>query len=502
MKLAAGAGLAVFAVAPGGPALADDAPITVASVTVVAAPPVEDPKSLPVKTATVTRETIAKSINVVNTEDAVAYLPDVLVRKRHIGDTQAPITTRTSGEGSSARSLIYADDVLLSALIGNNNGNASPRWSFVAPQEIDHIDILYGPFAAAYPGNSIGEVVNIVTRLPTKLEAGVDAVGAWQNFSQYSTRQNLGSGQISGYVGDKIGPVAFWLSANHLDTSAQPLAFVTVAQASGASTAGVPVTGALAALNRTASPIEVLGAGSIEHQIENNAKLKLAVDLTPTVTATYSVGVFSNWDRATDQTYLTNAAGAPVFSGEVNIAGRAYNIPASAFSADVYDYNELQVGQSLKIASHTGGAFDWEVVASYYDFLNDRQRFPSGALPTATSGGPGTITDLGGTGWETLDFKGVWRTAAQEISFGLHGDEIRLVDNVFDTSDWITAPEGPLATSALGRTQTVAAWAQDAITIIPAATLTLGARLEDWRAFDGLNASTSAGLRADQPEIS
>ena len=500
MKRAAGASLATIAAALGGQALADDAP-TVSPVTVVAATPVEDVTRLPVKTAQVTRQTMAKSINVVNTEDAVAYLPDVLVRKRHIGDTQAPITTRTSGEGSSARSLIYADDVLLSALIGNNNGNASPRWSFVSPQEIDHIDILYGPFAAAYPGNSIGEVVNIVTRMPTKLEAGVDVIGAWQNFGEYGTHQNLGSGELSAYVGDRIGPAAFWLSANYLDTDAQPLAFVTLAQPGAASTAGVPVTGAFSTLNRTAAPIEVLGAGSIEHQVQDNVKLKVAYDLTPTITATYSIGVFSNWDQATDQTYLRNAAGAPVFSGDVNIAGRTYDIPASAFSADVYDYDELHVGQSLKIASHTDGAFDWEVVGSYYDFVNDRQSFPSGALPAATAGGPGTVTDMGGAGWETLDFKGLWRVTAQEISFGLHGDEFQLVDNAFDTSDWITAPEGALATSALGKTRTLAAWAQDAIAVTPSVTLTLGVRLEDWRAFDGLNASPSHDLDTLQPQL-
>src|SRR6185503_9657309 len=56
-----------------------------------------------------------------NTEDSLRYLPSLLVRKRHTGDTQAPLATRTSGVGASARSLIYADGALLSALIGNNN---------------------------------------------------------------------------------------------------------------------------------------------------------------------------------------------------------------------------------------------------------------------------------------------------------------------------------------------------------------------------------------------
>ena len=131
-------------------------------------------ENAPNATASVDADTIARTTNAMNVEDTVKYLPSLIVRKRHIGDTQAPLATRTSGLGASARSLIYADGALLSALIGNNNTSASPRWSLVSPQEIARIDVLYGPFSAAYPGNSIGAVVNITTRLPDKLEATRD----------------------------------------------------------------------------------------------------------------------------------------------------------------------------------------------------------------------------------------------------------------------------------------------------------------------------------------
>src|SRR5439155_3755181 len=85
-------------------------------------------------------------------------------RKRNYGDNQSVLATRTWGLNSSARSLIYVDDILISNLQGNNNSNASPRWGLVAPEEIQRIDFLYGPFAAMYPGNSIGGVLQITTR--------------------------------------------------------------------------------------------------------------------------------------------------------------------------------------------------------------------------------------------------------------------------------------------------------------------------------------------------
>jgi hypothetical protein len=82
----------------------------------------------------VTAKQISESVNVINTEDVVRYLPNILIRKRHIGDTQAPMTTRTSGVGASARSLIMVDGALLSPLIANNNNVGGPRWGMVSPK--------------------------------------------------------------------------------------------------------------------------------------------------------------------------------------------------------------------------------------------------------------------------------------------------------------------------------------------------------------------------------
>ncbi|WP_367185306.1 TonB-dependent receptor plug domain-containing protein, partial [Rugamonas sp.] len=74
----------------------------------------------PATTATVTARQLEETNNVMNVEDALKYLPSILVRKRFDGDTQAPVATRTTGVNSSARSLVMADGVMLSALVNNN----------------------------------------------------------------------------------------------------------------------------------------------------------------------------------------------------------------------------------------------------------------------------------------------------------------------------------------------------------------------------------------------
>jgi iron complex outermembrane receptor protein len=459
----------------------------------------------PQTTEGVSAAQVQATTNVSTVEDTLKYLPDVLIRQRHIGDTQAPITTRTSGVGASARSLVYVDDVLVSALIGNNNSTASPRWDLISPEAVEQVDVMYGPFSAAYPGNSIGEVVQITTRMPDRLEASATVEGAWQGFSQYGTRATYPTGRISATVGDRIGRAAFWLSAVHLDTQSQPLFDVTALTPSGPSAAGAPVTGSFAGANRAGAPVQILGVGGLEHQVVDSANLKLGYDITPAITATYSLGFYRNIDRAGVQTYLRGAGGAPVYAGALNIAGYAYTVPASAFSSDLYRYEEDHLAQSLTLRSHGGRTFDWEITASTYDYLTDRQRTPSGALPAAFAGGPGVITSLDGTGWRTIDARGDWRpqglSGTNQISFGVHADQFRLESPKFNTADWTSGAPTTTASLAKGRTETTAAWLQDVVTLAPV-TLTLGARYEHWTASGGVNASLSPALNVNQPRLS
>jgi iron complex outermembrane receptor protein len=135
--------------------------------------------TLPVSVS-ITQRRAEQTVNLVDPEDAVKYLPSIFLRKRNFGDTQATLATRVWGTSSSARSLVFADGVPLSALIANNNQIGGPRWGLVAPTEVERIDVMLGPFSAAYGGNSMGAVMVITTRLPKSLEAQVQEAQALQ----------------------------------------------------------------------------------------------------------------------------------------------------------------------------------------------------------------------------------------------------------------------------------------------------------------------------------
>ncbi len=506
----ASASALALALACAGTARATDAADTptVSQVVVTQARTGPDQAPFPGQAITLDADQALETTNVSTVEDLLKYLPDVLIRQRHIGDTQDPITTRTSGVGASARSLVYVDGVLVSALIGNNNTNASPRWDLTSPESVSRVDILYGPYSAAFPGNSIGEVVEITTRMPTRFEAQASLEGAWQSFDHFSTHDTFPTGRISGAVGDRFGPFSFRLSAQHLDTEGQPLFDVTAALPSKPGAGGSPVSGAIDTVNRTGAAVALLGVGGLEHQTEDNLTLKLGYDISSTLSAAYTFGFFRNLDDATDQSYLRNGSGAPVYAGSLNLGGFPVTVAPSAFSNDRYHLEEDHLAQSLTLGSHTGGTFDWSLAASTYDYLKDRQRIPTTALPGADAGGPGTITSLDGTGWYTLDAQGSWRPqgallGAHQISFGAHQDRFQLENPKYNTADWIDGGAGATATFSKGKTQTSALWAQDQVQLLSPLTLSVGGRYEHFDAYDGfINGALGAGQSAKQPGLS
>ena len=471
-------------------------------VTVTGGQPTSLPAQIPTTIEGVTREEIETRVNATDSEDALKYLPSLLVRKRYIGDyNHAILSTRASGTGNSARSAVYADGILLSNYLGNgiaNGTNYAPRWGLVTPEEIERVDVMYGPFSAAYPGNSAGAVVDYVTRMPTKLEAHVKAGYFSQPFDLYGTHKTFDGRQSSASLGSRSGDWSWWIDINRTDSRGQPLTFTTATVASGApGRGGPPVFGAVPGLNTTNTPWYILGTGTAYHTVQDHAKLKLAYDFSPTVRATYTLGWWQNSSEGRPESYLVNAAGQPVYSGPVNIGGRSHTLAPTAFPLTSDRQTHYMHGLSVK--SNTRGEWDWEVAASLYDYAKDQQRAPTVALPLAAVGGAGTLQDQDGTGWNTLAAKGTWRPqgmgGAHIVDFGIGRDAYRLAiarNNVLGS--WLDGPVLPraLVSHVGGRAQTQSAWVQDSWGFSPRWKAVLGLRYEHWQAKDGFTATAGS----------
>lgn len=434
--------------------------------------------TLPVS-ASVTAQRVQETINLMDPQDAVKYLPSVFIRKRNNGDTQSVMGTRVWGVGSSARSLIFADGVPLSALIANNNTVGGPRWGLVAPETIERVDMMYGPFSAAYGGNSMGAVMEITTRSPERLEASVTQTQSLMPFDLYDTKATYGTTQTSARIGNRFGKLTLSLSGNYQDSKSQPLTYVTSAGFPAGTTGGIPAT------NKLNAPANVLGATGLLHTQMVNSTARITYDLSSTWRAAYTLGFWQNDANAGTDTYLARS-GTPTFAGQ------------AGFASGTYGLLQQHTSQSLSLRSQAGRNmrrdWDFEAVATAYRMNVDRQRFSSSAATTGeTLASAGRVAVLSGTGWQTLDFKGAWHRggmlAAHTVSFGAHFDRYQLRNPTFNTANWTV--NNPVTTTVAsrgdGNTQTAAVWAQEQWRVAPALKLVVGGRLEQWRAFDGLN---------------
>src|SRR6187551_2262421 len=241
---------------------ADDAPSrSLGTVTVIGRRPSSLPTQIPTTIEGIDGEDIRERINATDAEDALKYFPSLLVRKRYAGDfDHAVLASRASGTQNSARSLVYADGILLSNLLGNG-ASFTPRWGLVTPEEIERVDVLYGPFSAAYAGNSVGAVVDYVTRMPEALELRAAVSTFVEDFDVYQTDDRFGGWQASASYGDAHGDSSWWVNFNRLDSDSHPIAYATRLLSQGVpGPAGTPVTGAVAGRNPRNQDWWLLGA--------------------------------------------------------------------------------------------------------------------------------------------------------------------------------------------------------------------------------------------------
>ena len=481
--------------APAAFAQDQDGPIKqLGTVTITGSRPTSLPTQIPTTIEGITKAEIERTINATDSEDALKYLPSLLVRKRYIGDyNHAVLSTRASGTGNSARSMVYADGILLSNYLGNG-ANFAPRWGMVTPEEIERVDVLYGPFSAAYGGNSVGAVVDYVTRMPQRFEAHAKLGLTHQPFDLHDTRERYTGRHASASLGDRSGRWSWFIDVGRGDNQGQPQTFPTRLLSAGAAPGGVPVSGAVAGQDRSNRAWYLLGAATQYHTVQDHLKAKLAYDITPTLRASYTLGLWQNDAEGRPTSYLRDSSGAPVYSGRIDIDGRGYLLGATDFNASSEKLRHLMHGLSLK--RHSKGVFDWELAASRYDYDEDRLRAPTTALPAALNGGPGRIVDMSGTGWTSFAAKGIWRpggaAGAHVVEFGYQRAAYELASTENATSDWLGGAPGARTQAFAGRSTIGALWAQDTWKFAPDWKTVLGLRLERWRAHDGRTANAVA----------
>lgn len=420
------------------------------------------------------------------------------MRERYIGDRNGIIASRTIGTLSSAQSMVYADGVLLSNLLGNSFAYP-PRWGMVSPEEIESISMMYGPFSALYAGNSFGGVMSIATRMPERFEAHASAQTFQQNFELYGTDEHYQGHHATASIGNKAGDFSYWLGVDRLENEGQPMNFSTATRSSTAPGVSPLVTGAYQDKSETGADRVIFGANSIDDTEQTQLKFKAAYDITPELRASYMLGVWDLDSRTDVQSYVRDSLGNKVYNGRVNFNGARYDISGM----NPGESEAVHIMQAFDLKSHQGGFYDWQLTLSDYDYQKDRSSSANAlASGTTTQGNPyltrtGRVTDMAGTGWTVFDARLTLRPEAHTVDLGYHIDDYELRSDTNNTADWSIGNKGTLNAAARGRTQTQALYGQDKWQLSQAWALTYGLRAEHWRAFDGSNQTTISNVLTD-----
>ena len=424
-----------------------------------------------------------QGVNAFNVEDLMKYAPNFFVRKRFTGDSNGVPGFRGTHSTQSARALVMVDGFLVSNFLGNSFGFA-PKWGVVGPGEVRQFDVVYGPYSSRYAGNSMGGIVNITTRDPVDTEAFATVQGFVQPYRQYGTDADYAGYSAEAGFGfrQKDGPFSVRVTARLLENRGQPMSWYGLAPATGP---GTPVSGAVidpkqniaGSPGTAANPI--FAAQSPADITQAQGKFKLGYD-NGAVTAQALFIYWRNLDRQYHpEIYLRDAEGNPFPEGRVTTLGANWMAQGANFSRT--SRQEYLAG--FKIAAPIGPVVT-KLNLSTYQVGSMRTLTSNGYVAGATRGA-GVLADQGPTGWYAADFMLEHKSAANELAAGLSANLYRTDMTRFTVSNWRAATNPDFSTRTFGKTRQLSAWVEDRVILSPDASITAGARVDDWRAFDG-----------------
>jgi iron complex outermembrane receptor protein len=471
------------------------------------------PTNVPNSTSSKTAEDLREQ-NLFNPEDALDYVSNTTVRKRYIGDRNALIGGRSFGTTQPSRALVYLDGYLIRNFLGRFD---APRWNMVTPESIARVDVLYGPFSALYPGNSIGTTVVMTQRAPKSLEVSGRMIGYTQRFEQYGHGDHFDGNQLSLHLGHRLGSgLWFTTDVNRQSSTSQPMQYYAVsADASGAfPRSGAPTSGAPTPVKGVVYDTDPKGlrraifsasGGAIDDTVQDTLNVRGGYRFTPSLEVSAMASLWHNDSRTRNDTFLTDTAGGAVWQGApvtvmtpgksstrylVSDGASVFELPPTAFAPSSRRESHRQLGLTLKTRYDSG--WNGSVVLSDYRILRDAARQANNPDPVASAGGTGTVTHRDGTGWNTLEVQATWTPTGGDwtggrhaLAFGLHRNAYRLNNTVANASDWRTVEDPQLSQLYRAKTEVTAAYAQDTWALHPDLKLTLGWREEQFRSFDG-----------------
>ncbi len=442
-----------------------------------------DLSDAPASVTLVSREAIEQR-NVSRITDALQTVPGLSMGRGENGQSNS-FEGGFSLRGMETRRTLVLLDGLQPLQSGSSQG---VNWLTVFPDDVERVEVVSGPFAALYGSNAMGGVINIISKRPDRDETTLrgkvgfrDAAG--QDTSVYLRRALAhGLGIAAGVsLVDRDGYVSE--RTVRTPTMGPP---------------GTPVTGAIPTTTRDGTPAYIVGDRGRQPWTQQHALLRLSWQATERDRLQAGVAraeARQGFERY--NTYLVDAAGAPVSSGILGINGQRVTLSETQFVGStplVQDSTRVFAGYARELDG--GGEFKAEVSRIRRGFT-----FPTAGPNASWDSGPGSLTDSPDA---TLDAVTTWGLPVGQRHFviaglSLHRDTAER--RSYTLTDWRDADSRTSVNNGYdARTSTTSAFLQDEFRAGANWTLYAGARLDRWETRGRFFQNTAPSVETTYPE--
>lgn len=432
-----------------------------------------------------------KTINLVTAEDVVSYEPNVVIRRRYVGDPNGVVGIRGSGMFQTARSLVFADGLPLHYLL-QTRWSGSPRWSLVGPDEIASATVIYGPYSAEYAGNAMGGVINLSTRNPNKERFVIQGTLINQHYDHLGTNDKFNGHKTFVSYENKINDFGYYVSYMRLKNDSHPLTNYFSSADQKPLLDAIQVEGYIEGKDDHGRDVLYIGDSGAERSITSLYKGKFTYDHD----SVQFRSVIAYEDRERQDTdkrnYLTDSQG-----------NTYWGIGKQNFEFRYHDRNSLLVG--LGVSGDLGHDWIYDFYATDFSIKKDVET-RSGLNPHDPAFGDknGRKTTYKNTGWQTAAFKlgtDSWLNKLNHrISLGFSMDKYDLAIAPEDINA-LTGEFVKARTESSGSTTTKAFFTQYGWRVTKQWDLALGLRVENWQTEQGRFGNTLTTKR-DKSSVS
>ena len=309
-----------------------------------------------------------------------------------------------------------------------------PRWGLVTPEEIERVDVMYGPFSAAYPGNSVGAVVDYVTRMPTNFEAHAKVGYVVAALRAVRHRRHLP--RLAGAARRWATASGDWSLVAQRQPHRQRRPAADLRHPPGQRGHGRARRHAgdgrrARSQQRRPAVVPPGHRHAVPHRPgppEGQAGLRLHARRCARATCS---ALWQN-DARRQVRSLSARCGRPAGLRRHHQHRRRAATRADAAATSPLTREKLHARHARPLGQEPhGGEWDWEAAASLYDYARTTSaRTPRRTRCPARDGGAGTLADGSGTGWNTLALQGHLAPAraggAHVVDFGLQQERYTL----------------------------------------------------------------------------